>query len=482
MNAATVSTVGDGQIAVLAFASDLLLITSYVALLLALVWFVLRRPEVFRAHQGLAYFLGAFILLIIAARAADAISRWLPLQTAEGWFRLAAAAAFAALIATVVPLLKDVARLPSPRELRDINERLQCDMAARESKLAELETACRALEGRLMERNRDLGLATARFKAALCGAKVYISSQDRDLRYIAVTDSILGVSAENLIGRTDQEVLPAGVREEVVALKRRAIDGSPALDREINIPDESTPRWYDFHVEPLRDASGEVIGVTTAAVDITARRQAEAHLRLLLRELTHRSKNLLAVVQAMARQTARHSDSIEAFLDQFGSRLHAVASSHDLLVQEGWRGVSVTELVRCQLGPYLDSAHPQILLRGDGVLLEPEVAQNLGLALHELAANAVRFGALSAPKGRVSVAWSPVPRGGNTALEILWEESGGPEVEPPRRRGFGTLVIQENLPRSVDAEVDLAFPAQGVRCRIVIPPARLLSQETRTQT
>jgi two-component sensor histidine kinase len=142
----------------------------------------------------------------------------------------------------------------------------------------------------------------------------------------------------------------------------------------------------------------------------------------------------------------------------------------------------MAELVRCQLGPYLDSAHPQILVSGDGILLKPEVAQSLGLALHELAANAVRFGALSGPNGQVSVVWTPVPRGTNTALEILWVESGGPQVEPPRRRGFGTLVIEGNLPRSVDAEVDLAFPAQGVRCRIVIPPARLLPQETRTET
>jgi two-component sensor histidine kinase len=216
-----------------------------------------------------------------------------------------------------------------------------------------------------------------------------------------------------------------------------------------------------------------VVGVTCAAVDITERRRGEDHLRLLLRELTHRSKNLLAVIQAMARQTARHAGSVHAFLDQFGDRLQALATSHDLLIQESWHGVSLEELVRSQVGSHLDGTAPRVIIVGDGVLLKPEVAQSLGLALHELANNAEKFGALSVPDGRVSVAWRRVPQSDGEAVELLWAESGGPNVGPPARRGFGSLVIQGSLPRSLDAEVDLAFAAQGVRCRIVIPASRL---------
>jgi PAS domain S-box-containing protein len=302
---------------------------------------------------------------------------------------------------------------------------------------------------------------------------VYVSSQDQNLRYIAVTEPMLGLGIDDIIGHIDADILPPGSREEVVALKRRALDSGLPSDGEVRIGDGSTALWYDFHVEPLLDSSGAVVGVTCAAVDITERRKGEDHLRLLLRELTHRSKNLLAVIQAMARQTGRHAGSIEAFLDRFGARLQALATSHDLLIQENWHGVSLDELVRSLLGSYFDADRSRLVIAGDGVLLKPDVAQSLGLALHELASNAEKFGALSVPDGRVSIAWRRVPQSDGEAVELLWTESGGPSVAPPTRRGFGTLVIEGNLPRALEAKVDLTFAAHGVHCKIVIPASRL---------
>jgi len=372
-----------------------------------------------------------------------------------------------------LPLLPNLVRLPSARQLHEANERLRREVAAHESTLLELETSRRDLEGRVAERTKDLGLVTARFKTALRGSKVYVSSQDRNLRYIAVTEPMLGLEIGQIIGRTDEDVLPPESRDEIVALKRLALDTGQPSDAEVSIGKGATALWYDFHVEPLLDIDGAVVGVTCAAVDITERRRGEDHLRLVLRELTHRSKNLLAVIQAMARQTARHAVSIEAFLDRFGDRLQALATSHDLLIQESWHGVALDELVRSQLGSYLDRAVPQVRIAGDGVLLKPDVAQSLGLALHELASNAEKFGALSVPEGRVSIAWRRVPQSDGEGVELLWAESGGPNVGPPGRRGFGTLVIEGNLPRALDAQVDLAFSAQGVRCKIIIPASRL---------
>src|SRR5205085_4346118 len=132
------------------------------------------------------------------------------------------------------------------------------------------------------------------------------------------------------------------------------LESGQARNGEVRVNEGGSVRWYDLHVEPLRDVSDAIVGLTCAAVDITGRKEGEAHLRLLMRELTHRSKNLLAVIQAMARQTARHVGSIEGFLTQFGNRLQALATSHDLLVQESWYGVSLFELVRSQLGHHLD--------------------------------------------------------------------------------------------------------------------------------
>jgi PAS domain S-box-containing protein len=464
---------GRPDLAIVQVTADLILALGDLAVLAGLTWFVRRRHDLVSEHRLPALLLGAFLGLSAVARLADAFSVWRPLDEVKVLIGAAAAILFVATVTALLPLLPTLVRLPSPRHLREVGDRLRDEVAAHEGTLLELETARRKVEGRVAERTRDLDLVTARFRTALRGSKVYVSSQDRELRYTAISGPMLGLEIDNILGHTDHEILPRANRDEVVALKRRALDAGLAADGEVRIGDGATGRWYDLHVEPLRDAAGAIVGLTCAAVDITERREGEAHLRLLLRELTHRSKNLLAIVQAMARQTGRHAGSIDDFLDQFGDRLQALATSHDLLIRESWHGVSLDELVRSQLGDYLARAGAPISLAGNGVLLKPEAAQSLGLALHELADNAAKFGALSVPEGRISITWRRIPQTDGEALEIVWTESGGPSVGPPGRRGFGTLVIEGNLPRSLDAEVDLAFAAQGVRCRILVPPSRL---------
>ena len=233
-------------------------------------------------------------------------------------------------------------------------------------------------------------------------------------------------------------------------------------------------RWHDLHIEPLRNDAGDIVGLTCASVDVTERKEGEAHLRLLLRELTHRSKNLLAVIQAMARQTARHAGSTEGFLNQFGARLQALSSSHDLLVRESWHGASLRELIRSQLRDYFDASGERVTLDGVDIALKPEAAQNLGLALHELAANAARFGALSAPEGPLSITWRRRPADAGEALEIDWCERGGPRVKPRRKKGFGSMVIEGNLSRALNATVDLTFDPEGLQCKVVIPASQIL--------
>jgi two-component sensor histidine kinase len=208
----------------------------------------------------------------------------------------------------------------------------------------------------------------------------------------------------------------------------------------------------------------------------TALREAgrsEEHLRLLLREITHRSKNLLAVIQAMARQTGRTADDVDTFLERFSARVQALARSHDLLVQESWHGAPLPDLVRSQLAAYLDGAAAQVSVGGPVALLRPEAAQSLGLALHELAVNAARYGALSVPAGHVDVTWRELSAEDGDGVEFVWAETGGPEVAPPVRRGFGCLVIERNHARSIDCAVDLSFLPGGVQCRLRIPSSQL---------
>lgn len=350
--------------------------------------------------------------------------------------------------------------------------------AARDDELAKLEDENRMLHEQVVAQAWELSLLRARFArydTALRGSHVTIYTQDRDLRYTSISNAMLGRSAEDILGCTDAEILPRDGAAAMVAIKREALSTGEAKRAEIALEDARGIRWHDLHIEPLRNEAGEIVGLTCAAVDVTERKEGEAHLRLLLRELTHRSKNLLAVIQAMARQTANHAGSIDAFLAQFGSRLQALAASHDLLVRESWYGASLGELIRSQLSSYLDGTPVQVIIEGPAIALKPEAAQNLGLALHELAINAAKFGALSVPAGRVSITWARRESDTDKAVELDWREQLGPKVKARRKRGFGSMVIERNLARALDAKVNMEFDPDGLHCHIVIPASQILA-------
>lgn len=332
----------------------------------------------------------------------------------------------------------------------------------------------RSLESEQRRLAEDLATADQRYEFALRGSNVAVFTQDPDLRYTAVSKPLFGLAAEAMHGKTDAELLSGPAAEAIVALKKDVLQHGEPRDAELRVESGPSARWYDFHIEPMRDLSGGLIGLTGAAVDVTERKEGEAHLRLLMRELTHRSKNLLAVIQAMARQTARHAGNIQTFLERFSARVQALSRSHDLLVQESWHGASLKELVRSQLGHYLDRELDQISIEGPDVRLKPEAAQSLGLALHELAANAAKHGALSRADGHVDIRWQPL--GGNGGVELVWRESRGPKVGTPKKRGFGSMVIEHNLSRALDAEVKLDFAAEGLTCRVAVPRNQLVAQ------
>jgi PAS domain S-box-containing protein len=354
-----------------------------------------------------------------------------------------------------------------------------------ESELESLRVECHRLERQIGAQKLELEslrAGYARYETALHTSKVIVYTQDRDLRYTSISHSMLGHSIEEILGRTDDEILPAESVAPVVALKREALANGTLQRTEMPVEQGGNVRWHDLHIEPLRDKSGDIVGLTCASVDVTERKEGEAHLRLLLRELTHRSKNLLAVIQAMARQTARHAGSTEGFLNQFGARLQALSASHDLLVRESWYGASLRELVRSQMRDYItdsDTGETRVSIAGDDVALKPEAAHNLGLALHEMAANAAKFGSLSVQAGSVTITWRRRTRDGRErpedALELDWTEQGGPRVKPRRKKGFGTMVIEGNLSRALDAEVTLTFAPNGLRYHVVIPASQILT-------
>jgi two-component sensor histidine kinase len=182
-----------------------------------------------------------------------------------------------------------------------------------------------------------------------------------------------------------------------------------------------------------------------------------------MRELTHRSKNLLAVIQAIARQAAASSPDLDAFHREFGQRLRGLAQSHDLLVASNWEGAPIDDLVHSQLAFLGRTDQARIQIEGKSMLLTPEAAQNLGLALHELATNAVKHGALSSAAGKVQVSWSILEEpGAEQRLHFVWRESGGAgKVMMPERKGFGHVVLEDVVPGMFGGAATLAFEPGG---------------------
>ncbi len=271
----------------------------------------------------------------------------------------------------------------------------------------------------------------------------------------------------------------ARVAEEMQ--RAAAPDGPDAALVEFRIKRSSdgAERWIAIQGRRFRpegaDGPLELIGV---ARDITARKQRETHMHLLMREVTHRSKNLLAIIQAMARQTVKDSLTASEFEERFSARLRGLAASHDLLAARDWHGAAINDLVRWQLGSALETAESRVTMRGPPVFLKPEAAQNIGLAFNELASNATRFGALSGPAGEVSIEWSIDPEGTEPRrFHIGWRESGGPEVAPPRRYGFGHKVVERLAARALDGTVSLTFASAGLQWSLHIPASFVLDDE-----
>lgn len=204
-------------------------------------------------------------------------------------------------------------------------------------------------------------------------------------------------------------------------------------------------------------------------------RQRERHTRLLVRELSHRSKNLLAIIEAMARQTHRTSRSRAEFLERFGARVASLARSHDLLVERNWAGIRLSDLLRAHLKPFVDAESERVATGGPELVLQPAAAQNLGMAFHELATNASTHGALSTPSGHIEVAWDLIDDpGGTQRFCIRWREHAGLPVVPPDRSGFGQAVLERIVPTSLGGEAHIDWQPQGCQWRLVAPQQRSL--------
>jgi PAS domain S-box-containing protein len=229
--------------------------------------------------------------------------------------------------------------------------------------------------------------------------------------------------------------------------------------------------WLEETASAEFDAAGRYVRLKGLTRDITGKKRAEERQNLLIAELDHRVKNALACVAVVAQHTRERSRSMDEFVERLTGRIQSMANTHALLSRGRWQGASVSDLAHCVLAPCLAGANA--VVEGPEVVLSAEATQALAMAIHELVTNAAKYGALSAPEGRVSVRWE-CRRGGDRRRRLVldWQEMGGPPVAPPSHHGYGTSVIRDLIPYELGGGVDLSFARDGVRCRLEIPLER----------
>ena len=340
----------------------------------------------------------------------------------------------------------------SKEELQSINEELQTVNAELKTKLDSVSRANNDLQNLMA--STDVGT-------------LFLDSQLRIKRFTPKVSELFNIQAADegrpITDFTHRLDYPDFTRDAQSVLKNL----SP-VEREIS----SGGNWFLTRFRPYRTVDDHIEGIVCTFVDTTeqlktarALKASEAHLRLLLSELSHRVKNTLAVVQAMARLSFTSDAPIDEALETFTSRLSALAAAHDLLVRSDWRGAALRELAEAQLAPFAIEGS-RIGMSGPDIFLLPDTATPLALILHELAANALKYGALSSKAGTVTLGWDFKVDGKGRELQFRWLEEGGPKVRPPLKHGFGSYLIQNGLP---DAQVALDFRPEGVSYKVTLP-------------
>jgi PAS domain S-box-containing protein len=337
--------------------------------------------------------------------------------------------------------------------LRDIAERRQAEAALRGS------------EERL----------TATYEHAFVG----IAEVDTSGRFLRVNEElsrITGYSREELLASSFADL----THPEDLALDRERFEeqlrgrtGNYILEKRYTHKDGHT-LWVELSASMVYDAAGRPLYGVRVTRDISDRKQAARHQRLLIAELNHRVKNTLAMVQAIGSQTLKGADLDPRYREAFEARLGALASAHDLLTKQRWESADIADVVRTAFEPHEGGQQGPFRVSGPSFQIRPKTALALSLALHELATNAVKYGALSTLEGYVEIAWTIEPSEKGERFRLCWSEHGGPPVEAPTRKGFGSRLIERGLAAEFEGGVQLDFQRTGLVCRIDAPLSSIL--------
>jgi PAS domain S-box-containing protein len=349
---------------------------------------------------------------------------------------------------------------PKSTGVREFDE-LSCAFAEASSLLHE-----RAAQKRMAEAERSASEERFRVLADSLPQLVWTAGPDGRVDYTNARREKYGRAG---MTQTDWEgvIHPEDLRGTVAAWLKASEMGEPyEMEHRMMVIGKGF-LWHLSRASLLRDSSGAPVKWYGTTMDIHEHKMREEHIRVLMTEVNHRSKNLLAVTQAIARQTVSSSATAAEFEQKFSARLLGLSASQDLLTNEQWRGVRLEALVRSQTAHYSDDG--RIRISGPDALLNSTATQAIGMALHELSTNAVKYGALSNAAGHVAIGWRFKNSSGEPMLEMEWIERGGPPVDARPLRGFGCIVMEGMLSQRLSAVVSLSFEAEGLAWRLLAP-------------
>jgi len=451
--------------------SDILIFASYFAIPVAIWIFLSKRKDL--TMKPLAVLFAAFIFLCGLTHVIQAVTLWWPVYEVQAYVKAITAIVSVTTAIAIFPLIPKAVAIPSPIQLQIVNDGLALEVAAHRETLAALKRSKDELEMRVAQRTKELEHSKARFEALVkasaqvvwtCNAKGEVSEDSPSWR------SFTGQRMEEWIGNRWLDAIHPDDRSRTLAAWEDAIRTHEAYSVEYRLCHAQTGwRWTAAKAVPLMAASGEVREWVGMNIDIDARKRSEEHAQFIMRELSHRTKNLLAVVYSMARQAAKYS-RVSDFVSDFGARLQGLSRSHDLLVTSNWTGVPLHEHVLSQLQPFAPSDKHRIRFNGPPVMLRPEATQALGLAFHELATNATKYGALAAPDGQIDISWAIETEGKDDVFRLAWRERS-PRQQPLElsRQGFGSTVLTRVVPETLSGESRYSAGKEGISWEIEAP-------------
>ncbi|MGX5845764.1 sensor histidine kinase [Mesorhizobium sp. PL10] len=304
---------------------------------------------------------------------------------------------------------------------------------------------------------------------ALHNAGISVLYQDREMKTVWARNMREPWTSDTA---DSNGILPLAQAEHIDAAKRHVIASGNPERLELSVPTAEGIRWFQVWVDADHGDGGDVQGVVTTMVETTEQKRREQTLKTLLREVSHRSKNLLAIIQSIATQTGRYSETSDDFLTRFRGRLQSLASSQDLVTSSNWRGAALRELVRGQVVRY--GADPAQSLRFNGVnpYLNPNAALHIGLAMHELAVNSFSYGALARRDGFVEVTAnlsSITEAADKPALSLTWVEAIVANDNRRTEKRFGSVALERVVPASLNGTATLEITGDRLEYRLVVP-------------